>query len=301
MAREESTNVSRDLVVAAYRALLGREPENEQVVRRHVENHRTAEGLLRAFIGSQEFKTKASRGDYNQVSSFASHGPNLEIALLESVIDKIVTPGMICCEIGAYSGAFTKRFLRAGCAYIAVEAYPPAFDFLKKKYGRKCKLVPAFVADEARGYRIRNKEEVCIIGERPVYVPSGAGYAEVISISYDELFSGAGQPDLMMVSGCNSCEALIGATSFIGSKGDKFVIAWSDSKYKPFDSANDATQLYTLLSQNNRSVFSIDGALNDIPSPLSSQDYQKKVSDGWKIFVSAPAASAFPTATRRAI
>ena len=216
-------------------------------------------------------------------------------------MDKIVTPGMICYEIGAYSGAFTKRFLRAGCAYIAVEPYPPAFDFLKKKYGRKCKLVPAFVADEARGYRIRNKEEVCIIGERPVYVPSGAEYAEVTSISYDELFSGTGQPDLMMVSGCNCCEALIGATSFIGSNGNKFIIAWNDSRYKPFHSANDATQLYTILSQNNRSVFSVDGALNDIPSPLSSQEYQKKVNDGWKIFVSAPAESAFVTATRRAI
>ena len=105
----------------------------------------------------------------------------------------------------------------------------------------------------------------------------------------------------MMVSGCNCCEALIGATSFIGSNGNKFIIAWNDSRYKPFHSANDATQLYTILSQNNRSVFSVDGALNDIPSPLSSQEYQKKVNDGWKIFVSAPAESAFVTATRRAI
>ena len=62
MALKESTNVSRDLVVAAYRALLDREPENEQVIRRHVGNHRTAEGLLRAFVRSQEVQRESKQG-----------------------------------------------------------------------------------------------------------------------------------------------------------------------------------------------------------------------------------------------
>ena len=99
-----------------------------------------------------------------------------------------------------------------------------------------------------------------------------------------------------MVSGCNSCEALIGAASFFGSDEGKFIVAWNDSRYTPFHSLNDAMRLYTILSQNGRSVFSVDSALEAVPRPLSRVECQKKMSGGWKIFISAPA-NAFATST----
>ena len=66
MALEESTKISHDLVVAAYRALLGREPESENVIHALAENHRSAEDLLRAFLRSEEFRKKATKreGEY---------------------------------------------------------------------------------------------------------------------------------------------------------------------------------------------------------------------------------------------
>lgn len=52
---KESGSVSRDLVVAAYRSFLGREPENEAVVKQKVEACRSEEQLLNAFLRSPEF------------------------------------------------------------------------------------------------------------------------------------------------------------------------------------------------------------------------------------------------------
>ena len=94
-----------------------------------------------------------------QINTPLSPRVDLEIALLEKVIDRIVAPGMTCCEIGAYSGAFTKRVLRVGCTCTAIEPYPLAYNLLKKKYGHKCKVVSALVADAARGYRIKTRRK----------------------------------------------------------------------------------------------------------------------------------------------
>lgn len=50
--------VSRDLVIAAYRSFLGREPENEAVVQEKVEQLESEEELLKAFLKSPEFNSK---------------------------------------------------------------------------------------------------------------------------------------------------------------------------------------------------------------------------------------------------
>lgn len=50
--------VSRDLVVAAYRAFFGREPESEKVVKQKLEESKSEEMLLNAFITSAEFSRR---------------------------------------------------------------------------------------------------------------------------------------------------------------------------------------------------------------------------------------------------
>ena len=61
--------VSRDLVVSAYKAFFGREPENEQAIRHHL-RHKSIKDLLSHFLHSEEFKKKYVHGNYkSQVSS----------------------------------------------------------------------------------------------------------------------------------------------------------------------------------------------------------------------------------------
>ena len=46
----------------AYRAILGREPENKEVIEWHVRHSADLEGLLRIFVNSEEFKFETTRG-----------------------------------------------------------------------------------------------------------------------------------------------------------------------------------------------------------------------------------------------
>ena len=66
MALEKSTKIPADLVIAAYRTFLNREPESEEAIRNHTEKHRSAENLLGAFLNCEEFRNKASKryGDH---------------------------------------------------------------------------------------------------------------------------------------------------------------------------------------------------------------------------------------------
>jgi hypothetical protein len=49
---------SRDDVFACYRLLLGREPENEEVIRAKLSGNRTFSELLEEFIGSEEYRVR---------------------------------------------------------------------------------------------------------------------------------------------------------------------------------------------------------------------------------------------------
>ena len=51
--------VDAEAVRTAYRYILGREPENEQILAVHVQHATSLEGLLRAFISCDEFKLAA--------------------------------------------------------------------------------------------------------------------------------------------------------------------------------------------------------------------------------------------------
>jgi hypothetical protein len=62
--------VTREDVVNAYRLLLGREPENESVVRLHLANPRPKIDLVRDFISSEEFRSKVPPPQPNPLSHF---------------------------------------------------------------------------------------------------------------------------------------------------------------------------------------------------------------------------------------
>ncbi len=71
MALEEPSKVSRDVVVAAYRIFLGREPESERVIREKIEHHKSVTDLFREFVNSQEFKWRHS--DYRSAVKAVYH------------------------------------------------------------------------------------------------------------------------------------------------------------------------------------------------------------------------------------
>jgi SAM-dependent methyltransferase len=62
MTSNEPTGVSRDLVVAAYQVLLGRDPESERAILNKTQQSKTAKDLLSVIVDSREFKNK--QGDY---------------------------------------------------------------------------------------------------------------------------------------------------------------------------------------------------------------------------------------------
>ena len=69
MKPEERSEVSRDVVVGAYQALLGRQPESEQVIRKHIEQNKSVKDLLSAFLNSAEFKQKTNIDYRSQVGA----------------------------------------------------------------------------------------------------------------------------------------------------------------------------------------------------------------------------------------
>jgi Anp1/Methyltransferase FkbM domain len=61
-ARDNYTHVDAAAVFAAYRTILGREPESEKVVRLHIQHANNLEGLLQTFLNSEEFRLRSSAG-----------------------------------------------------------------------------------------------------------------------------------------------------------------------------------------------------------------------------------------------
>ena len=59
---DSGQGVNADAVCAVYRVILGREPENEAVIRWHVQHAANLETLLRNFVSSDEFRFKNTRG-----------------------------------------------------------------------------------------------------------------------------------------------------------------------------------------------------------------------------------------------
>ena len=57
-AGKKKPSVSRELIIASYRAFFGREPESEQVVKQKLEESKSEEMLLKAFITSPEFSRR---------------------------------------------------------------------------------------------------------------------------------------------------------------------------------------------------------------------------------------------------
>ena len=79
MVIDEKSPISRELVVSAYQVLLGRDPENEQVVREKVEQHRSIRDLLYAFVNSVEFNNKRADRDYASEIDAGYHSASNQI------------------------------------------------------------------------------------------------------------------------------------------------------------------------------------------------------------------------------
>jgi hypothetical protein len=79
-------NISREFVVAAYRGLLNRDPENEQVIDKHIYSFQTIEDLLRGFIASQEFRFKSLDHMAIVESQYRAKQGNIDITAPENTI-----------------------------------------------------------------------------------------------------------------------------------------------------------------------------------------------------------------------
>ncbi|WP_420134398.1 class I SAM-dependent methyltransferase [Rhodopseudomonas sp.] len=112
--------------------------------------------------------------------------PSLEYIYLDHAVAKIIRPGMKCIDIGAFSGVYTKQFLGLGADTVAIEAYPPAAAELRKRLGRRCRVIEALLADNERLYTISNKAEMRMIGNAPIYNAADSGISGVQSSTYDQ-------------------------------------------------------------------------------------------------------------------
>lgn len=221
------------------------------------------------------------------VSNFTG-GRELGFAQLDRALDRLVSPGMLCVDVGAFSGVYSRKFHERGAETIAVEAFAPSVANLKKRIGRHCRVVQGLLADANRHYAIANKAEIRMIGEVPVY-ESVAFKTEIESRTYDSLFGDQPQPDILKISGCNVCEALIGARRFlIDDKKCGALVFVMDRRNRPANPNNNASKLYRMLRQSGRAVFSIDDLVNG-RGPLSAFQFNKKVFYGWQVFVARKA------------
>jgi SAM-dependent methyltransferase len=83
---QKKGNISREFVVAAYKGLLNRDPENEEVIDAQIGHFQTVQDLLRGFVASPEFKSKCL--DYASIvdNQYHSKQGNIDIIVPENVL-----------------------------------------------------------------------------------------------------------------------------------------------------------------------------------------------------------------------
>src|SRR5580658_3903161 len=87
--RKKKSAVTRELVVAGYRVLLGREPENETVVAEKMEHCQSDEDVLRAFASAPEFDRRNEK--YTQVISDLLHTrqKHIDINVSDAIFEQL--------------------------------------------------------------------------------------------------------------------------------------------------------------------------------------------------------------------
>ncbi|MGP9811909.1 hypothetical protein ACTZWT_10395 [Rhodopseudomonas sp. NSM] len=208
--------------------------------------------------------------------------PSMEYIHLDDVLNRLVGPGKTCVDIGAFSGVYAKKFIQAGATTTAVEGFPSAIEELHKRIGRRCTIVPALLADSHRHYAITNKTEVRMIGDAPVYAPAPPSFADIESTTYDDVLGDEPAVDLVKISGCHICEALLGAHTLLDS--DSHILFVMDQRYLPAVHRHDEFCLYDLLRRSGRYVFSCAEYICGKP-PLTVWEFNKRALHGWKSFI----------------
>ena len=86
---EQGGTISRDLVVAAYRSFFGREPENEEVVKQKLEQCKSEDQLLKAFLMSPEFTRRFA--NYSSVvrAQYYARQNHVDVDVPEEQFDRL--------------------------------------------------------------------------------------------------------------------------------------------------------------------------------------------------------------------
>src|SRR5271167_900672 len=82
-------SVSRDLVVAAYRVLLGRQPENERVVTEKITQCESEEAVLRQFVKSPEFLYRHSNYSSAVREYYHAAPGHIDVNVPQDVFDRL--------------------------------------------------------------------------------------------------------------------------------------------------------------------------------------------------------------------
>ncbi len=89
MADKGRGSISRDLVVAAYRELLGRQPENEQVITDKIRHCESEEALLRQFAKSREFLFRFSNYSSAVKEHYHATQGHVDVNVPQDVFDRL--------------------------------------------------------------------------------------------------------------------------------------------------------------------------------------------------------------------
>lgn len=131
-----SAAVTRDAVLWAYRLLLGREPENEAVIRDHCDNAGSLSGLLARFVGSDEFKARVGGFGPPQMSGFEAPLPIERVddpATMQRLLDHVAQGWSHYGETDAHWSVLTEdRFHKD-----RIEENLEAFDALGDLHVRR--------------------------------------------------------------------------------------------------------------------------------------------------------------------
>jgi SAM-dependent methyltransferase len=82
-------NISREIVISAYKGLLGRDPENELAIEAKISNFQSVEDLLRAVVASPEFQSKSPTYRSIVAKQYTAKRNNIDIFVPESILQKM--------------------------------------------------------------------------------------------------------------------------------------------------------------------------------------------------------------------
>ncbi len=181
-------------VVNAYKFILGREPESDEVIKSHLENFSDVFSLRDDFLNSVEFQNIYGRhfcptqqlGDENIIPlvlkdkrdrNFANMllSPKIENIFLEYYIENLLTDRAISLELGVFTGFYFRKIV-SKCMrgrHYAVEPCSIYFQKLVKEFKGDHRLMELFASPEEGVYELLNTDQVVKMCKLPKFVKKG--------------------------------------------------------------------------------------------------------------------------------